>query len=268
MKKLDEQECEWVTFRPSGVEAIEAQMCIHTEDDTVGGSIRRQGRWQDCDALTGLWNKYHTPGGIYVEIGANIGACIMQMLLTTNATIVAFEPHPRNQFCLTSTLSKMDAVYRDRFSLFPIALGKEAANSTINAARGNMGNSTVGKQIKDTDSQTFFDPMPIHVERLDDVLTLAGAAEVSLMKLDAQGFECYIIDGMGAVLHRTQAIKAEVAYHWLSNFEGCSDAIMLDKLRSYDFDIFEGNRLDFLAGVPKKRGVFDIIALKHANRTS
>jgi FkbM family methyltransferase len=185
----------------------------------------------------------------------------MQMLLTTNATILAFEPNPRNQFCLTSTLSQMGAEYRNRFTLFPIVLGDKEASSTIHAPQDNMGNSVVGKQVKDLSEQTFLDPIPIQVERLDDVLDIVADHYASLMKLDAQGFECFIIDGMETVLKKTQAIKAEVAFKWLDHFEGCSDTIMLEKLRRHNFGIFRNDTL-----IPNsthiQQGIFDIVAKK------
>ena len=46
--------------------------------------------------------------GVYLDIGANIGACIMTMLLASDAFIVAFEPNPANLFRLTSTLLKLE----------------------------------------------------------------------------------------------------------------------------------------------------------------
>jgi FkbM family methyltransferase len=266
IKKGKNLTCNWVTFRAGGGKkgavSESSDMCVHPGDDYVSQQIRKKGNWVDCTSLTSLWHEHYRDGGIYIEIGANIGSCIMQMLLTTNATILAFEPHPHNLFCLTSTLSKMAEKYRNRFTLFPIALGDKEASSTINAAQDNMGNSVVGKQVKGYNAQTFLDPIPIQVERLDDVLNIAGDSHVPLMKLDAQGFECFIIDGMGSVLKKTQTVKAEIANKWLNSFEGCSDMIMLEKLRSYNFEIFRDGIL-----IPKnithiKQEIFDIVAIK------
>mmetsp|Transcript_28378 Transcript_28378/g.46949 ORF Transcript_28378/g.46949 Transcript_28378/m.46949 type:complete len:113 (-) Transcript_28378:259-597(-) len=104
----------------------------------------------------------------------------------------------------------MDAYYRDRVFLFLIALGNEGVDSTINAAQNKMGNSVVGKQVKDFGTQQFLDSIPICVERLDDLVDIVEAP--LMKKLDAQGFECYIIaDGMSSVLKKTHGIKTEVA---------------------------------------------------------
>lgn len=91
--------CEWVTFRAGGGEmgapSESSDMCVHPGGKMVSKQIRKHGNWVDCTPLTSLWHQHYQDIGIYIEIGANIGSCIMQMLLTTNATILAFEPNPR-----------------------------------------------------------------------------------------------------------------------------------------------------------------------------
>jgi hypothetical protein len=145
--------CLWATFRATN--GATAPMCVHPGPDYVSNSISSSGRWGECDRLTSMWDgsgDVINEQSVYLEIGGNIGSCVMQMLLTTKAPIIVFEPDPRNQFALTSTLMALPQELRDRVSLFPIALGSEKGSSTINAAHGNMGNSVVGTQIKDDSS--------------------------------------------------------------------------------------------------------------------
>ena len=91
-------------------------MCLHAEPDTISDFIKREGRWGECDKLadrvvherTKRGVDLHAPGGWALEIGANLGACTL-LLLLANASVVAFEPSPINLFYLTSTLA---AAYR------------------------------------------------------------------------------------------------------------------------------------------------------------
>lgn len=78
--------------------------------------------------------------------------------------------------------------------MVPVALGKESSTNTIYGASNNFGNSVMGKIIKDTEIQRFLDEdqHTIRVETID--LTLA------LVKMNAQGFECNILDGMSQAL--------------------------------------------------------------------
>ena len=127
-----------------------APMCVH-ENDWVSHNIKSNGNWADCNLLPVLWNYVSKEESdaykllFYVEIGANIGSCVMEMLLSTNANIIAFEPHPMNVFNIKKTVSLLDRSYQDRLLLFPIGLGSESAASTIYSASGNLGNS--GKSL-------------------------------------------------------------------------------------------------------------------------
>jgi FkbM family methyltransferase len=229
--------CRWGTFRATN--GVTAPMCLHPDHDVVSGLILSNGRWSECDRLTTRWQysgddvNEVDEKSVYVEIGGNIGSCVMQMLLTTKAPIIVFEPDPRNQFCLTNTLMALPQELRDRVSLFPIALGTEKGSSTINEAQeGNMGNAVVGTQIKDDPTQPFLEPIPIRIERLDSILNTNNQGwNVPLMKIDAQGFECRIMDGKGAVPGGIRAMKA------IGKELACSDVSYLDKLRAAGFHI-------------------------------
>jgi len=215
-------------------------MCVHPFRDIVSGAIKRRKRWEDCNVLPTIWNSTaksdHDKSGVYVEIGANIGACVMEMLLGTDANIIAFEPHPMNLFNVKKSVSKLDPVYQNRLQLIPVGLGNEKVSSTIFSANNNMGNSVIGKIIKDVESQQFSETLQftINVERLDSILD--RDVDVKLMKMDAQGFECNILDGMGDFGKNIEAVKFEWAPKWLDG-QNCTD--LLPRFRKYGFDLYK-----------------------------
>ena len=178
---------------------------------------------------------------IYLEIGANIGSCVMEMLLSTDANIVAFEPHPRNLFNLRSSIAALDKSYQDRVVIVPIGLGAESASNTIFAASGNMGNSVIGKVIKDHPRQEFNEDnqFTIRVERLDSIIS--NYPDISLIKMDAQGFECKVLDGISQDLaNAIKKVKFEVALKHLRQ-QGCKD--LFAKFRNLGFGLtLEGGR--------------------------
>jgi len=135
--------CNMVVFQ-STMSGKEALMCVH-DDDLISNSIKSGKHWPDCDILSKIWNDGARANDdkslYYVEIGANIGGCILEMLLSTNASIIAFEPHPMNIFNLKKTVSHLDKSYQNRLMLFSIGIGDASATSTIHSASGNMGNS-------------------------------------------------------------------------------------------------------------------------------
>jgi FkbM family methyltransferase len=231
--------CDFVEFISAST-GKSAQMCVHPFRDIVSVAIKRRKRWEDCNVLPTIWNSTakpdHDKSGVYVEIGANIGACVMEMLLGTDANIIAFEPHPMNLFNLKKSVSKLDPVYQNRLKLIPVGLGNEKVSSTIFSANNNMGNSVIGKIIKDVESQQFSETLQftINVERLDSILD--RDVDVKLMKMDAQGFECNILDGMGDFGKNVEAVKFEWAPKWLDG-QNCTD--LLPRFRKYGFDLYK-----------------------------
>lgn len=92
--------CDMTTFQ-SASSVRETQMCVHSFQDSVSDEIRHNKHWYDCDVLPSLWNEVGYIGSgeessYYVDIGSNIGSCVIEMLLATDAKIIAFEPHPMN----------------------------------------------------------------------------------------------------------------------------------------------------------------------------
>ncbi len=241
--------CKWVYFVRNG---IRYPMCVHSHSDAVSNQIAGSGSWSDCNILSGLWK--NTKGdGEYMEIGGNIGACVMEMLTQTDAKITVFEPNPANLFCMTSTLNRLPDVMSDRVTVYPYALGEKNEKSTIHAAHHNMGNSVVGQVIKDNVGQLFEEAVPIEVWRYDDVIS--KDIDVKLMKMDAQGFECNIVRGMGNIV--PSLIKTEIADHWLSSIEGCSDKILFGEFHKRNMVVYTENNRELKR--PLSPGVYDVI---------
>ncbi|KAL3785108.1 hypothetical protein HJC23_006157 [Cyclotella cryptica] len=216
-----------------------SELCVHSFKDIVSDHIRRNRHWPDCLILPRLWkeNGVADDNSLYIEIGANIGSCVLEMLLSTNASVVAFEPHPMNVYNIKKTLSKLGKSYQDRLLLFPIGLGKSESISTIYSGSENMGNSQIGQAVKDWDSQTF-DQLPVYIERLDSVLDATKIDKIRLVKMDAQGFECNVVDGMGVLAKKMIGIKFEHEPKFL-HAQGCVD--LVSRIRRLGFKVFKDN---------------------------
>ncbi|GFH50182.1 hypothetical protein CTEN210_06658 [Chaetoceros tenuissimus] len=242
IKESNGFECSWTRFRSSTGKS--AQMCIYptAKDKYVSGEIRSRGRWSDCDVLPKLWNQsQHKANSIYLEIGANIGSCVMEMLLSTDAKIIAFEPHPMNLYKIQQTMARMDDVYKKRLKLYPIGLGSQTLKSTIYAGEANMGNSVVGTFVKDWAEQTAPKQFQfeVNIERLDSILNVEHL-HIPLIKMDVQGFECNVMAGMSVEIAKSvEIIKFEHAKRFLEA-QKCTN--LLPTMRELGFDIYDGGQ--------------------------
>jgi FkbM family methyltransferase len=235
--------CHWHEYKAvgRGSELPPVFMCLYPpdEDRWVSGLIRKNGRWPNCDTLTDRLlrrnraknetsdNDDEGAGTVFVDVGANIGACVVQILATTHARIIAFEPSPKNLFRLTSTLLNLPEEMKNRVTLFPVALGAESASATIWANPSNAGNTQVVQSSKgggeeatkgEAVSGATVATHNIPVEGMDDLL--AKDLRVDLLKMDVQGFECFVLSGMDRVLANTHQIFFEVEEELLGRFKG------------------------------------------------
>ncbi len=66
--------------------------------------------------------------------------------------------------------------------------------------------------------------------------SLSKKIKEGLLKMDAQGFECKILEGMGGeVAEQIDVMKFEYADHWLFA-HGCMD--LLPRVMNYSFDVY------------------------------
>eukprot|EP00522_Entomoneis_paludosa_P003155 CAMPEP_0172476166 /NCGR_PEP_ID=MMETSP1065-20121228/70242_1 /TAXON_ID=265537 /ORGANISM="Amphiprora paludosa, Strain CCMP125" /LENGTH=457 /DNA_ID=CAMNT_0013234387 /DNA_START=104 /DNA_END=1477 /DNA_ORIENTATION=- len=255
--------CTWATFRDAYNLNQRPYMCVYPKEDDnfVSGSIISSGSWGECPPLTKLfyqWMKQNPhqkeEDMIFLDVGANIGTCVMQMLYTTKVKLIIFEPHPLNLQKLTSTLVAQPMEVRKRVALFPVGAGQGPVESPIYMASNNRGNSVVGKVIKDTESQPFEEAATVYVEAIDDLFAAdADAFTVPLMKMDIQGYECFAMDGMQRVLQQINVIKTEATALWL-DAQGCSEQGLKDRITNAGFSItsiFNGEIVGHRGGAPR-----------------
>ena len=218
--------CRWVNVTYPGVR--EFRQCVRPAGagDLISDVVARDGRWRECDALVPLWRETaDEPAGLFVDVGANIGACALP-LLRLGARTLAFEPLRVNLAYLTRS-ALANGPMRWFLSLYAVALGSAAGEVDVFSQRSNRGNSVVGRAFDRGDARTrpAFDAYRARVATLDDVLWPAGAPPpppIRLMKVDVQGFEPRVFDGAARLLAAglVRVVKFELAPDYLAAVNG------------------------------------------------
>lgn len=226
-KGRTQEHCRHGFYRVSG---IEQQMCLVPKDTISNRIASRAGVWDDCARLTEAFSwasallNISGTAPLFLDVGANIGACTVEMLLKTPARVVAFEPSPFNLYHLTRSLnmlpgcepgsSKSQRVRCRDVTVFPLGAGDRAYNDTIftqanrrGDGQSNQGNSVVGLKGDRRD----FIAHELQVRPLDTIFP--ELPHTPLMKLDVQGFECRVLEGAHSLLRsgRIHAISLEVS---------------------------------------------------------
>lgn len=249
----DGNKCEMISLAPHWALGGGAppNMCIRSYPDAVSDVLRLNKRWPDCTALALLWKKlgdapaagtsssFAPCGGkgvkkLFVDAGANIGACTMQMLSRPDVDmVVSFEPNPKNLFYLTSSALQNRGISR-KLALFPMGLGEADASHQMFMQPRNAGNTVLDVAVA-TNPVSDIQPVEAFTTTLDEVFfdERGMAPYIHLMKMDTQGFETHIMKG-GRRLLASGAINAihfELAPAWLHG-EGTSPAELFSIMES------------------------------------
>lgn len=210
------------------VSTLNVTMCL-IPNDYLSNVIRRSGSWRDCDEI--VHASKHSD--LFLDVGANIGACTIQALVKTSAEVYAVEPIPKHLFYLNQSLHLLNAKFPflnvfKRVKVFPHPVGSRTTKISFKSDTGNTGHTTVEEEKKQ--EQNFL------VNTLDTMLlTLVDRKRVT-MKIDVEGFECHVFLGMHSIFKYIDHLQFEMSDTWLSQ-QGCSKEILLGILSNNGFHI-------------------------------
>jgi FkbM family methyltransferase len=141
------------------------------------------------------------PGMTVVDIGAHHGFYTMLAAKMVGPTgrVMSFEPSPRERERLLVHL-RLNRIL-DRVSVFPIALGREAAESTLYVVVGrDTGCNSLRSPAVTEPTQT----VQVSVTSLDTFLAHQNVARVDFIKMDVEGAELGVLEGAEELLGRRQ----------------------------------------------------------------
>ena len=293
-------QCDWTSYKRAASDndndddkrttTRHADICLHAGQDVVSDSIKVRHTWPDCLAVSMQYDralqvvskgidgqqKQRSPF-FHLEIGANIGACVVDLLLSNDDVhIIAFEPYPKNAFALTSTLLRNSALHR-RVTVFPVALGRRFEEELQMALEQptNYGSARVypnttttttttmlRQQQQDKTSTVSDEIVTIPTERLDNLIAVESPTTIVSAKLDTQGSECHILDGMKGLLSNISRLSIELEQETLKQFDDCSRELLLDRLRRANMDIFRYRGYKRLVPLPEREMDMMVVAVR------
>lgn len=138
-------------------------------------------------------------GGVVVDAGANIGlASIWFYAQLPSSTVYAFEPAPSNFRYL-----ERNCAYLDKVTVERAALGAEDGTATLHLATHNAVHSMVDQ------SEATGQKIEVPLLSLGRYLDKKRVKRVELLKLDVEGAEMQVLDGLGDRLDDVQVVVGE-----------------------------------------------------------
>lgn len=143
--------------------------------------------------LRKVMRRHLTPGGVFVDAGANIGyiSAVGASLVGPTGHVHSFEPVPQ-YFRRLRRLAELNPDHDIRCN--PHALGDKDGQATITLAKGNIGSNTLVPDHFEPDR--IAESFQVPIRRLSDYLGENAVTRISLLKIDVEGFEFRVLQGL------------------------------------------------------------------------
>lgn len=161
-------------------------------------------------------------GDTYVDVGANVGQLTLQAAacIQNPQNIIAIEAHPVTYAYLTENLA-LNGLQ-----------GVKAIHCAVGASEGNV--KFTSKHSDDQNEISAQGDVEVPLKPLD---MLVNFPEITLLKIDVEGFELFVLQGAADILSRTQTIYFE-AWDELFAKHGYSFSDVSALLKASGFSFF------------------------------
>ncbi|RSL16671.1 FkbM family methyltransferase [Edaphobacter aggregans] len=169
----------------------------------------------------------------FFDVGANIGHHTLFMSRHADR-VFSFEPFHvvRNEMA-----RKLNHANASNVTIFPVALGDRNGTGSFHPPTGaNQGTGTLGDNLPGNASA---ETIPVQVARGDDFFAANQLPPISLLKMDVEGFEAKVLEGLRETIWRDRPpIFMEIQHEHLSGSESHKGATVKELLYP-DHLIFE-----------------------------
>jgi FkbM family methyltransferase len=172
-------------------------------------------------------------GDIVVDIGASFGyyTTLGSMLVGNTGKVFAFEPSP-----IANTVIE-DAITDSAIS--NIVLTKAAVGSQEGSTSLFLPSTPELHSPSILVSDSTFVPIPIPLVTLDNFEPLRSVKKIKLVKIDVEGYEPNVLDGMEGLIRerRIENIICEFNSGWLRRNNGITPQKLLDRFLGFGYRI-------------------------------
>lgn len=244
---------DWIEVEISGADAATFRMALQLPG-FIEETIRDKGAWEP--GLAKLLARYMQSGGIFVDVGANIGFHTLYIAsLGNSAQCVSFEPHPElcSQLRANAKLSGFANI-----SVHEHAISDRSGSIDFYQQAANVYNRGLsGATISNSEDQNHFTLTQVNAMTLDEAFSGQMNERICAIKIDTQGFEYEALRGAAETIRRSKPLIA-FEYHaygthsleqilsLLSGYDIYKLQVWTGELRRLDEDDPEGFEQDYI----------------------
>lgn len=159
-----------------------------------------------------LFERLAADSEIIIDIGANIGlySCVGAKELPENGRLIAFEPIPENVAYLRRNLLRNG--HLEKVSVEAMAVGEHPGTVTMYLAEGIGHHSAAAENAVGWSTSTS-----IPMTSLDSYLSHHTIGRPDLIKIDAEGYDGFVLRGAQEMLRLSPTLLVEYNPHALMN---------------------------------------------------
>jgi len=197
-----------------------------------------------------FFRAYLKPNDFVIDVGANIGDTVLtsSIIVGEKGKIIGIEAHPRT-FSFFSANLKLNNIQN-----------VQAINSAIGNSVGELGFSN---NWRDDMNKVGSGDLKVAVQTLDNLITYQDS--ISLLKIDVEGYEKFVVLGAVNTLKNVQCIYFEVGEKHFAEYNySIKDLLVLLEKQEFElFRIINNEKLLKITHIYRTDRVENLIALRN-----
>ena len=215
---------------PKYVRVGRAKVIINPADPVISGALTF-GVYENSEIS--FMKRVCKAGQVMVDVGANVGiyTAIAGLALGPSGRVIALEPHPESFRFLQQTIRANNI---NNTKLVMAAASNTAGQGKLFTSSTNRGDNRL------YDSALADGAVEVELIRLDDYLAEQGIKEVDIVKIDVQGFEGRVFEGLEQTIRNSPGITILAEFWPLGLASAGTDSYaLLSRLEQLDLTLYE-----------------------------
>ena len=166
--------------QPIDINYHDVKFRIYPHNNTIESKMFISSRLREGKEL-GIIQNYVKNGGIFLDIGANIGYYSLMAAKFGAKKVIGIEPNPivLDRFKENIKFNKFDK----QIKTFQVGVGEKRETKELRLSHIDMGSSSI------VNTKLNSDKVKIKILPLSEILKKEGVSKVDVLKIDIEGFE-------------------------------------------------------------------------------
>ena len=158
------------------------------------------------EGTTRLFQRLVSPGMVVIDIGAHVGyyTLISARLTGPKGKVYAFEPDPDNHATLLRNI-ELNGYHN-------VVVARKAVSDRVGDAQLYLSATASGNHSIYRHGLTESESVPVEITTVDSMLEELGWPHIDLVKIDVEGAEVAVLDGMTQLLGRSADLNLIVEF--------------------------------------------------------